>query len=150
MKKQVLMSALPSPDAPLVNILQALGDEFTELGRFADHLQTVLSPAMLRLADDPECHRNVQMLDLLSQRLTALSAFATSLARTVPPTWRIDSDEAFGVVLNGTPAVQDGLMPGSGPSEVTRMPYWLWPTSTTSPLARRWPLAKMPSASPTR
>jgi hypothetical protein len=98
MKKQVLMSALPSPDAPLVNILQALGDEFTELGRFADHLQTVLSPAMLRLADDPECHRNVQMLDLLSQRLTALSAFATSLARTVPPTWRSDSDEAFEAV----------------------------------------------------
>jgi hypothetical protein len=85
-------------DTPLVTILGALGDEFLELGRFAEQLQTALSPALLQIADDPDCFQNAQMLDLLSQRLKALSAFVSSLGQSVPEAWRIKSEAALQVV----------------------------------------------------
>ncbi len=97
------MDSLTTPSAPtkattLSSILAALGDEFQELGLFAEQLQTVLSPALLRIANDPDCHRNVQMLDMLSQRLHALSAFVCSVGGTVPGDWEIDSSFALSAV----------------------------------------------------
>jgi len=96
------MADMPAPSSPpattLTSILTALGDEFQELGLFAEQLQTVLSPALLRIANDPDCHRNVQMLDLLSQRLHALSAFVCSVGGTVPSDWEIDSSFALSAV----------------------------------------------------
>jgi hypothetical protein len=102
-KETPAMDSLTAPSAPppattLTSILAALGDEFQELGRFAEQLQTVLSPALLRIANDPDCHRNVQMLDLLSQRLHALSAFVCSVGGTVPGDWEIDSSFALSAV----------------------------------------------------
>jgi len=82
----------------LVNVLGALGDEFIELGRFAENLQSVMSPALMRLADDPDCHRHVQMLDLLSQRLNALSSFVCSLGKSMPESWQINADAALKAV----------------------------------------------------
>lgn len=93
-----LTAPLPPPATTLTSILSALGDEFQELGRFAEQLQTVLSPALLRIANDPDCHKNVQMLDLLSQRLHALSAFVCSVGGTVPQHWEIDSSFALSAV----------------------------------------------------
>ena len=70
--------------APLREILEALGAEFLALGQFAEQFQVFLSPALLRVANNPECHRNVQTLDLLSQRLAALSAYVQSIGHEVP------------------------------------------------------------------
>jgi hypothetical protein len=82
-------------ETPFISIITALGGEFSELGRFIEQLQSVLSPALLRLADDPGCHRNVQMLDLLAQRLNVLSIFLTALSQSVPPTLIIDAQAAL-------------------------------------------------------
>jgi hypothetical protein len=81
--------------APLAEILEALGDEFHELGRFTEQFQTSLSPALLRVANDPDCHRNVQTLDLLSQRLAALSKYVLTIGRLLPQDWRVNSQTAL-------------------------------------------------------
>jgi len=82
----------------LAAILDAIGAEFTELAGFAEELQSVLSTALLRVAHDPHCHRNIQSLDLFSQRLRALSDFLAALGPAVPPAWRIDADAALHAV----------------------------------------------------
>lgn len=106
----------------LTEILAALGEEFLALGQFTEQFQTSLSPALLRVANDPECHRNVQTLDLLSQRLAALSAYVLTIGRSVPDDWRINSQAALHNIsladlayrLRGTPVPQqEELQSGS-------------------------------------
>jgi hypothetical protein len=80
---------------PLAEVLQALGDEFMALGQFTENFQISLSPALLRVANDPECHRNVQTLDLLSQRLAALSGYVLNISRALPTDWRVNSQAAL-------------------------------------------------------
>lgn len=100
--------------APLTEILVALGEEFSALGQFTEQFQSTLSPALLRLADDPECHRNVQTLDLLSQRLAALSGYVLTISQSVPQELRINAQAALGNIsladlayrLRGVPAPQ--------------------------------------------
>jgi hypothetical protein len=82
--------------APLTEILGALGQEFLALGQFTEQFQTSLSPALLQVANDPECHRNVQTLDLLSQRLSALSAYVLTISRAVPQELRVNAQTALG------------------------------------------------------
>lgn len=84
---------------PLADILQALGLEFSALGKFTEQFQTSLSPALLRVANDAECHRNVQTLDLLAQRLTALSTYVLTIGQEVPQDWRVDPQFAWHNIL---------------------------------------------------
>lgn len=81
--------------APLHSILQALGEEFSELGRFTETFQSNLSPALLQVADNGQCHRDVQSLDLLSQRLTALSQYVLTIGKLLPPDWQVNSHHAL-------------------------------------------------------
>ena len=81
--------------APLHSILQALGEEFFELGRFTETFQSNLSPALMQVADNGQCHRDVQSLDLLSQRLTALSQYVLTIGRLLPPDWQVNSHHAL-------------------------------------------------------
>ncbi|MDE8349733.1 MAG: hypothetical protein POG74_09665 [Acidocella sp.] len=93
-----LLPQISTVETPLVSLISAVSDELTELGQFAEQLQSTLSPSLLRLADDPLCHRNVQMLDLLSQRLSVLAVFFLSLGHAVPPGWLINSRAALSAV----------------------------------------------------
>jgi len=81
--------------APLNSILEALGEEFFELGRFTEEFQSTLSPALLQVAGNAQCHRDVQSLDLLSQRLTALSRYVLTIGRLLPPDWQVNSQHAL-------------------------------------------------------
>jgi hypothetical protein len=98
----------------LTEILVALGKEFSALGQFTEQFQNSLSPALLRVANDPEYHLNVQTLDLLSKRLAALSAYVLTIGRAVPDDWRIYSQAALRNIsladlayrLQGTPVPQ--------------------------------------------
>ncbi len=76
-------------------ILSAIGEEFLELGRFTDRFQLSLSPAVRRLALDASCHRDVQSLDLLSQRLAALSAYILEISALLPEELALDSRNAL-------------------------------------------------------
>ncbi len=108
--------------APLTSILEALGEEFFELGRFTEQFQDSLAPALLRVANDPECHRNVQTLDLLAQRLSALSKYVLTIGRLLPEDWRVNSQTALHNItlsdlqyrLRGAPVpLQEELKSGS-------------------------------------
>ncbi len=81
--------------APLCAILEALGEEFYELGRFTEQFQTTLSPALLQVAINHNCHRDVQSLDLLSQRLVALSQYVLTIGRLLPAEWQVNSQHAL-------------------------------------------------------
>ena len=81
--------------APLNSILEALGEEFYELGRFTEQFQSTLSPALLQVASNHDCHRDVQSLDLLSQLLTALSSYVLTIGRLLPPDWQVNSQHAL-------------------------------------------------------
>jgi hypothetical protein len=81
--------------APLNAVLLALGEEFRALGQFTEQFQESLAPALLRVASDPSCHRDVQTLDLLSQRLVALSRYVLTIGEELPKDWRINSSAAL-------------------------------------------------------
>ncbi len=93
-----LLADLRSSDASFGKLLGALGDEFAEIARLTEQLQTVLSSVLLSVAHDPDSHKNVQMLDVLSQRLNAMSEFVSLLGGAVPCTWRINSNLALSAV----------------------------------------------------
>jgi hypothetical protein len=81
--------------APLYSVLEALGEEFHELGHFAEQVQAWLGPAFVQLADNPDCHRGVQSLDMLTQRLAALSGYMRSLCRLLPQEWQVNTHQAL-------------------------------------------------------
>ena len=98
--------------APLTEILVALGEEFSALGQFTEQFQSTLSPALLQLADDPECHRNVQTLDLLSQRLAALSGYVLTISQSVPQELRVNAQTRVGEYLIGRSGLPATGRPG--------------------------------------
>ena len=79
-------------------ILSAIGEEFRELGRFTDNFQVSLSPAVRRLALDAACHRDIQSLDLLSQRLTALADYILDISQLLPEALSLDSRRALSCI----------------------------------------------------
>ena len=111
--------------APLNSILEALGEEFCELGRFTEEFQSTLSPALLQVAGNAQCHRDVQSLDLLSQRLMALSRYVLTIGRALPADWQVNSQHALSSItlsdlqyrLKGAP-VPDNLERASGELEM--------------------------------
>jgi hypothetical protein len=82
----------------LSDVLLALGEEFGALGAFTEQFQTVLSPALLQLGNMPDCHRDVQSLDLLSQRLAALSRYLLTIQAAVPGDVAIDAQHALSTI----------------------------------------------------
>lgn len=111
--------------APLSSILEALGEEFHELGRFTEEFQTNLSPALLEVAGNSQCHRDVQSLDLLAQRLTALSKYVLTIGKLLPGDWHVNSHHALSSItlsdlqyrLKGAP-LPDNLEHESGELEI--------------------------------
>jgi len=85
----------------LRSLLQAFEAELHELGRLAETAQTTLSNVLSRAADDPACHRDAQVLDLLTQRLFGMSNFLSNLAPSIPRLWHVDTSEAVKTVSLG-------------------------------------------------
>jgi hypothetical protein len=83
---------------PLISILDAIAEELADLGIELDELQTTLSPAMFEIAKNADYVRNVQTLDLMSQRLAAISAFVFSLNLSVPGSCVVNSSPALSEV----------------------------------------------------
>jgi hypothetical protein len=76
-------------------VFSRLGAECADLAELAERLQSVLAPALLRLADDAECHRNVQSLDLFAQRLAGVATILDALHGQVPSAWQADVEAAL-------------------------------------------------------
>jgi hypothetical protein len=82
----------------LVTLLDAIAEELADLGVALDQLQTTLSPALFAIAKNADYVRNVQTLDLMSQRLTAISAFVFSLNMSIPDDCLVNSASALNEV----------------------------------------------------
>jgi hypothetical protein len=95
----------------LRSLLQAFEAELHDLGRLAETAQTTLSGVLLHVAEDPVCSRDVQVLDLLTQRLYGMSGFLNRLSPSIPRVWQVDTSAAVETVslgnlvdrLNGVP-----------------------------------------------
>lgn len=85
----------------LGNLLEAFEAELHDLGKLAEAAQTTLSTVLSRAAHDPVCHRDAQVLDLLTQRLFGMSGFLNSLTPTIPENWRVNTAEAVKTVSLG-------------------------------------------------
>jgi hypothetical protein len=82
-------------------VLSRLGAECADLAELAERLQSVLAPALLYLADDEDCHRDVQGLDLFAQRLAGVATILDALHEQVPSAWQTDVEAALrGVTLS--------------------------------------------------
>lgn len=101
--------------ASLNSILEALGEEFHELWQFTEQLQASLGPALMTVANDPECHRDVQSLDLLAQRLSALAKYMLTISRLLPEEWSVNPNAALGKVTLSD--LQHRLKGAAGPEE---------------------------------
>jgi hypothetical protein len=82
----------------LVSLLDSIAEELANLGVEIEQLQTTLSPAIFEIAKNPDYVRNVQTLDLMSQRLTAISAFVFSLNLAIPDDCVVNSSSALNEV----------------------------------------------------
>jgi hypothetical protein len=110
------------PEAVSLQLVFArLGAECADLAELAERLQSVLAPALLRLADDADCHRNVQSLDLFAQRLAGVATILDALHGQVPSAWQADIEAALrGVTLSelvsrlrGAPAATEASEAGA-------------------------------------
>lgn len=79
-------------DAALREVFIALGAETADLARLADRLQAVALPLIRQagLDADSTAIEEAQRLDLLVQRLHALSKRIEGLAESVDDVWRVD------------------------------------------------------------
>jgi hypothetical protein len=78
----------------VADLMQAFEAELLELGQLAERAQTTLSNALAHAALDPQCHRDAQVLDLLTQRLFSMSSFLNILNPSIPAVWEVDADAA--------------------------------------------------------
>jgi hypothetical protein len=85
----------------VADLVQAFEAELLDLGRLAERAQTTLSNVLAHAAQDPECHRDAQVLDLLTQRLFGMSGFLTILKPSIPLVWEVNADAAASSVSLG-------------------------------------------------
>lgn len=85
----------------LQNLMEAFKAELHDLGKLAETAQLTLSNVLALAAHDPACHREAQVLDLLTQRLYGMSGFLTVLVPNIPVIWEVDTTEAVKTVSLG-------------------------------------------------
>jgi hypothetical protein len=85
----------------LQTLILAFEAELRDLGRLAETAQTTLSNVLAYAADDPNCHREAQVLDLLTQRLYGMSGFLERLAPGIPGIWQVNTSAAVDAVSLG-------------------------------------------------
>lgn len=83
---------------PLRVILSAVSNECRDLGEFVDRFQYTLSPVLAHVRMDERCHRDIQALDALSQRLAALANYIKEVSRFLPEEFDVDTSNALAIV----------------------------------------------------
>jgi hypothetical protein len=88
------------PDAfvmPISNVLHRIGLELADISRWLIHMQTIVSPLVSDTTSCDTVHQ-IQNLDHMSQKLTALADFLSALAPETPAHWELDPTAATRVV----------------------------------------------------
>lgn len=80
---------------PLRFVLSIIGVEFQELSGVVNQIQSTLSPILGSIDLDRQGHRDVQSLDVLSQKLTSLSLYILELSKLLPEDLQVDTGNAL-------------------------------------------------------
>jgi hypothetical protein len=87
----------PAIDRALAEVLEAVSRETSALHQSAVALQTMAGDLIDRARLEPHdpLIEEAQALDALAQKLDALTGFLDRLARSAPPSWRLDIAHAI-------------------------------------------------------
>lgn len=80
---------------PLRFVLSTIGLEFQELSEVVNQIQSTLSPILGSIHLDKQEHRDVQSLDVLSQKLASLSLYTIELSKLLPEDFQVDTGNAL-------------------------------------------------------
>lgn len=80
---------------PLHFVLAKIGSELQGLNKIVDQIQSTLSPVLNGLHLDKKSHRDIQSLDILSQKLSSLSLYTINLSQLIPEDFQVDADNAL-------------------------------------------------------
>ncbi len=83
---------------PLPTLLSRLAEELGVLGGLAEDLQATIGELARSAATDAGSLRDVQQIDLISQRLQALSVFTDTIGEGLSGGWRVDASKALAAV----------------------------------------------------
>jgi hypothetical protein len=85
---------------PLPTLLNVVGEELHHLAAAVERLHSVVElPGLREALRDAKCHDVLQGIDHVTQNLTGLSHFLTTLASRVPGEWSLDTGAACDVIL---------------------------------------------------
>lgn len=85
---------------PLPTLLTAVGEELHHLAAAVERLHSVVElPGLREALRDAKCHNVLQAIDHVTQNLSGLSNFLTTLASETPGEWSLDTGAACDVIL---------------------------------------------------
>lgn len=79
-------------------VLSIIGKELKELSKNIDQIQVALSPVLRRIDLDAKSHRDIQSLDIVSQKLMSLSYYALEINNALPKDLTVDTKMALSFV----------------------------------------------------
>jgi len=82
-------------EAPLVDLFAIIGEELAEAASCVEDLHAVVEAAVKDSGTSHAFLQRAQTIDLLQQRLFALSEFISDLTKALPATWCVDNREAL-------------------------------------------------------
>ncbi len=83
---------------PLPVLLARVAEELGQLGGLAENLQAAAGELARSASADHGAMEDMQQMDLLAQRLQALSAFTDQIGDAAPAAWRVDATAALAAV----------------------------------------------------
>jgi hypothetical protein len=85
---------------PLPTLLAVVGEELHHLAAAVERLHSVVElPGLREALRDAKCTNVLQGIDHVTQNLSGISHFLTTLASDVPDEWSLDTGAACDVVL---------------------------------------------------
>ena len=85
---------------PVPMVLNVVSEELHHLATAVERLHDIVElPGVRQSLRDAQCFDVLQGIDHVTQNLVGLSEFLTTLARTIPADWTLDTTPACDVVL---------------------------------------------------
>lgn len=82
----------------LRSVLSIMSSELKELSKNIDQVQVALSPILKSICFDAQSHRDIQSLDIVSQKLSSLSCYACELNKALPEDFMVDTQSALSFI----------------------------------------------------
>ncbi|MEJ0096639.1 MAG: hypothetical protein WDN46_25510 [Methylocella sp.] len=101
-------------DVPIADVLGRVGHELAHLARLLEHFESIAAPLALEAARrDVDLMREMQGLDHIGQKLSALADFLAALAPAASKRWMVHPSAAARVVRLADLAARLGFSDGN-------------------------------------